>query len=77
MLQVPAAGHECRSGRRRRLHPFLNAGIPVLTIHSLTRETLPILHHASDRVDAVRPDDYYLSYRLAATYLAYLDSVLE
>ena len=58
-------------------HPFLNAGIPVLTIHSLTSQTLPLIHRSSDRVSAIRPEDYYTAYHLAAVYLAYLDTVLE
>jgi aminopeptidase-like protein len=58
-------------------HPFLNAGVPVLTMHSLTSQTLPIIHHSSDQVSAIRPDDYYTAYRMAAAYLAYLDTALE
>ena len=58
-------------------HPFLNFGIPVLTIHSLTQKTWHILHHSSDNLSAIHPDDYYTAYRLAAAYLAYLDTALE
>ena len=58
-------------------HPFLNAGIPVLTIHSLTQKTLPLLHNSRDNLTAIHAEDYYTAYRLAATYLAYLDTVLE
>jgi hypothetical protein len=54
-------------------HPFFNAHIPVISIHSLTQETLPILHSLRDRVSAVHPADYYNAYRLVAFYLAYLD----
>jgi Peptidase family M28 len=58
-------------------HSFLRFGIPVLTIHSVTQETLRILHHPADNLSAIHPDDYYTSYRLAAAYLAYLDSALD
>jgi Iap family predicted aminopeptidase len=58
-------------------HSFLRFGIPVLTIHSLTTETLRIIHHPSDNLSAIHPDDYYTAYRFAAAYLAYLDSALE
>ena len=58
-------------------HSFLKAGVPVLTIHSLTNDTWPILHSKRDTVAAIHPDDYYTSYRLAAAYLAYLDRMLE
>ena len=58
-------------------HPFLDARVPVLTIHSLTRDTLRLIHTPHDRLDAIHAEDYYMAYRLAATYLAYLDSTLE
>jgi len=58
-------------------HPFLNAGIPVLTIHSVTTETLHILHSPADNLQAIHPDYYYAAYRIAATYLAYLDGLLD
>jgi len=54
-------------------HPFLSAHIPVISIHSVTQETLPILHTQRDRIDAIHFDDYYAAYKLAAYYLAYLD----
>lgn len=53
--------------------PFFSARIPVISIHSVTQETLAILHSRRDRVDAIRFDDYYASYKLVAFYLAYLD----
>ncbi|MBS1858214.1 MAG: M28 family peptidase [Acidobacteria bacterium] len=56
--------------------PFLNAKIPVLTIHSVTQETLRILHSPGDQVAAIHPEDYFTTYKLAATYLAYLDDAL-
>ncbi len=58
-------------------HPFLSAHIPVISIHSLTQETLPILHSSRDRADAIHFDDYYAAYKLAAYFLAYLDVKTE
>jgi Zn-dependent M28 family amino/carboxypeptidase len=55
-------------------HPFLYARLPVITLQSITQQTLGILHSMRDQVKAVRPDDYYEAYRLVAFYLAYLDS---
>lgn len=57
-------------------HPFLDAKVPVITIHSVTQETFGILHSARDQLQAINPQDYYDTYRLVATYLAYLDSAL-
>lgn len=58
-------------------HPFLSAHIPVISIHSLTQETFPILHSPRDRIEAIHFDDYYAAYELAAFYLAYLDVKTE
>ncbi len=58
-------------------HPFLSAGIPVITIHSITQETFPILHTGADNLKAIQPDDYYAAYRLTANYLAFLDQTIE
>lgn len=55
---------------------FARFKIPRITIHSLTQETLPILHSKNDAMTAVHMDDYYASYRLIAGYLAFLDSYL-
>jgi hypothetical protein len=45
-----------------------------MTLHSVTQETLPILHSDKDQLSAIRADDYYTSYRLITVFLAYLDS---
>jgi hypothetical protein len=58
-------------------HPFLSKKIPVISIHSLTQETLPVLHSRRDNLDAIHMDDYASAYKLAAFYLAYLDSKLD
>jgi Zn-dependent M28 family amino/carboxypeptidase len=58
-------------------HPFLNAGIPVLTIHSVTNANVGLLHSPGDNLKAINQQDYYNTYRVAATFLADLDSKLE
>lgn len=55
---------------------FAEFNIPRITIHSVTKETWPILHSIRDRMDAVKMADYYDSYKLIAGYLAYLDTDL-
>jgi hypothetical protein len=57
--------------------PFIQQKIPVVIIHSLTPETLQVLHSPRDRYQAIRLDDYYASYRLISAYLAYIDQKLE
>jgi Zn-dependent M28 family amino/carboxypeptidase len=54
-------------------HSFRNAGIPTLSIHSITQQTFPLLHSSRDKVSAIKPEAYYTSYRMVATLLAYLD----
>lgn len=56
---------------------FRNEKLPVITIHSLTPETLPILHTAKDNLAAVHLDELYDSYRVIAAYLAYIDTNLN
>lgn len=58
-------------------HPFLDAKIPVITIHSVTQDTFPILHTPADRLKAIHADDYYDAYRLSANYLALLDQTVD
>jgi putative aminopeptidase FrvX len=55
---------------------FQDKKVPSINIHSLTKETFPILHSSRDRMDAIHMDDYYASYRLIAAYLAFLDLTL-
>jgi Peptidase family M28 len=56
---------------------FAEFEIPRVTIHSLTQETVPILHSSRDKIDAVKMNDYYNTYRLMAGYLAFLDKQLD
>ena len=55
---------------------FREFGIPSITFHSLTNESLPLLHTKKDVRAAVRFDDYFASAQFLAGYLAYLDAVL-
>jgi hypothetical protein len=57
-------------------HSFRNNNIPVISIHSVTAETLALLHSKRDNMSAVKMDDYTAAYRLVVFYLAYLDSKL-
>jgi hypothetical protein len=52
---------------------FIQHKIPAIIIHSLTQETIPILHSSKDKYGAVHQQDYYDSYRLVSGFLALLD----
>ena len=57
--------------------PFRDKKIPTITIHSLTQQTLPILHSSKDNLAAVKVQYLFESFRLAAQYLAFLDQTLD
>jgi hypothetical protein len=50
--------------------------VPIITLHTVTDETLHILHSDQDRFSAINISDYYDSYKLIAGYLVELDSEL-
>lgn len=55
---------------------FRNKKIPNITLHSLTQQTFRFLHSREDTIDKINTSFYYDSYRLAAAYLAVLDTML-
>lgn len=55
---------------------FRHDKVPTITIHSLTQNTVRVLHSKRDNLSEENIGDYYRSYRLAADYLAYLDRTL-
>jgi len=57
--------------------PFRKRHIPTVMLHSITQETLSVIHTEKDSLAAIRADDYYDSYHLIAEYLAYLDTRLD
>lgn len=54
-------------------YSFMDAKIPAVSIHTLTDDTLGILHSLRDRIDAIKMENYYDTYLLVAYYLAALD----
>ena len=75
-LNLPREGVNVDGAGDDDSHPFLDAHIPVITIHSVTEQTIGILHSPRDTLKAIHPSEYYQAYRLAAAYLTYLDSAL-
>ena len=57
--------------------PFRDAGIPVISLHSVSQEKFPILHSKSDNLQAVSPSELYTTYRTVAIFLAHLDAKLD
>jgi hypothetical protein len=54
---------------------FVNRKVPTITIHSLTKETLRVLHSSKDNYSAIHFDHYYNTYRLLSGYLVFIDSL--
>ncbi len=73
LLNVPIAAVNIERVGSMDSEPFRRAGIPVVSIHSVTQETLDIVHSPFDRLDAIRRDEYYDTYRLVVAFLVYCD----
>jgi putative aminopeptidase FrvX len=56
---------------------FSKRKVPTVMIHSVTQENFPVLHSKRDGISAIKMADYFDSYRLISTYLAFLDSILN
>ena len=76
-MNLPIAGVNVSKVGRTDAQSFRQKKIPTLSIHTLTQETLPILHNYRDSFEAVHMDAYYRTYRLMAAFLAYLDLKLD
>src|SRR5579875_341472 len=55
---------------------FRHRNVPTITIHSLSQDTLRVLHSRRDNLSAEHRNYYDESFRLVAAYLAYLDTAL-
>jgi hypothetical protein len=75
-LNMPIGGVNFEQIGSTDSQQFTDRKIPSITIHSLTQDSFNarILHTSKDKINAIRLDDYYQSYRLIAAYLAFLDS---
>lgn len=56
---------------------FAGLHIRSITFHSVTQQTLEILHSNRDTFHAIHVDDYYTSYRFLTAYLAWIDRELD
>jgi len=75
-MDLPVQGVDVEQVGTADSESFAPLGIPRITIHSVTQETLPVLHSTQDKLSAIKMDDYYATYRLLAAYLIYLDQIL-
>ena len=75
-LKFPLEGVDVEQVGTADSESFAHYKIPRTTIHSLTQDTLPILHSDRDTLKEINEDDYYQSYQLISAYLAVIDTHL-
>ncbi len=56
---------------------FMAWHIPIIDFHSLSQDTLPLLHSKRDIRTALDPNSYYNQYKFLVAYLEYLDTTIE
>ena len=76
-VQLPVEGISVDQVGNSDSYYFTRNKIPVIDFHSITQETLPLLHSPKDTLAAIRLDDYYATFRLITAYLAFLDVSLD
>ena len=72
-MKLPVSGMNVDGVGDSDGYSFKQRNIPIITLHSVTGDTLGILHTSKDNLAAIKLDDYYDSYKLIACYLAALD----
>lgn len=76
-MHLPLAEMDVERVGRADSDSFTRRSIPRITIHSITQDTLRVLHSRRDTLKELRFDDYYDTYHLLSGYLAYLDQTLD
>jgi putative aminopeptidase FrvX len=74
-LKLPLTGVNVDGVGKSDEESFINRKVPTITVHSLTKETLGVLHSPKDNYSAVHFGDYYNTYRLLSGYLVLLDGL--
>ena len=76
-LKLPASQVNIAKAGEADSEAFASRHIPQITLHSLTREAVAVMHNQQDPAQKFRPNNYYDSYHLISGYLAYLDETLK
>jgi len=76
-LKLPASQVDIAKTGDADSEAFASRNIPQITLHSLTREAVTLIHNQQDVGQKLRPNNYYDSYHLISGYLAYLDETLK
>jgi hypothetical protein len=76
-MKLPVSGMNVDGAGDSDGHSFKDRKIPIITLHSVTAETIRVLHSPRDKISSIKLNDYYDSYSLIAAYLVMLDSTLD
>jgi putative aminopeptidase FrvX len=72
-LKLPLSGANVDGFGQSDEESFISHKVRTITVHSLTKETIRVLHSSKDNYSAVHFDDYYNTCRLLSGYLPLLD----
>jgi Iap family predicted aminopeptidase len=72
-LDHPVLGSNADGVAEDDSFPFHEAGIPTISIDSITQENFKILHSPRDKLSVVNPDHYEKTYRVVSFFLAVMD----
>ncbi len=75
-MNLPLAAVNVDRAGESDSRPFLNAKIPVIDFHSVTQETLSVLHSSRDNFPTLKMKEYVDSCNFLMAYLAYLEATL-
>jgi putative aminopeptidase FrvX len=77
LLDVPVSAVNFERVGTTDSESFARRKIPRITVHSITQENhdAGILHSRKDNFSVIRLDDYYMTYRLLAAYLVFVDQL--
>ncbi len=75
-MKLPLAGVNVDAVGSTDSMVFKKAGMPVLSLHSVTQETLPLINSKKDVWKSLSWRDYYDTHRFISALLVYLDETL-
>jgi len=76
-MNLPLSGMDVDGVGSSDSESFEKLKVPRMTLHSVTQETLHVLHSSNDQLKAIHMDDYYQSYTLIAAFISLLDGTLD
>ena len=76
-MNLPLAVVNAGKGDEEDSMPFRKRGVPTLMVHSITPQTVSVMHSPADTIEKIDTAAYYDTYQLMDHYLASLDVGLQ